>query len=279
MTELNGDQTAQNTQQEDIVSRVYKATNDVPVVDNNDNADGIRFDPKMIDAITDPKTKALLESAYKSMQGDYTRKTQELAKQRKEVEDKINRPMTVEEVRQLVKRSDFIQSAQIVAQELQPNLSGGELTDTEWSALNDVEKKELLQLREMTLSNNNQLNSMRLQEEERTIKEKYGSYNQENVNRLYNGLINGSVQATREHLHKVVDYDDAIRRAYKMGREEVSAGISEKRSAINNINGINITPTDELPEKEAKESNMSYFKRLAHRNIEKMKQSGNLTRR
>jgi hypothetical protein len=48
------------------------------------------FDRKEIDAITDPKARAVAEKAYKSLVRDYTRKTQEVAELRKSAEREVS---------------------------------------------------------------------------------------------------------------------------------------------------------------------------------------------
>ena len=71
------------TSQDEIITRASGFQVDPKPTDNGDK---ITFDPKMIEQITDPQHKKLVEDAYKSFQADYTKKTTDIASQRKALE-------------------------------------------------------------------------------------------------------------------------------------------------------------------------------------------------
>jgi hypothetical protein len=76
-------------------------------------------------------------------------------------------------------------------------------------------------------------------------------------------MMQGRVQATREHLWKVVDYESAVKRAYDLGKQDRKMEVAEKVGASSNPNLINITPSNDVPVRIQNESSTDYFRRIA----------------
>jgi len=217
-----------------LVSKVanFKEENIEPKEPQPD--DGLdKFDFKKLRDIKSPEeAQEWAEKAYKSMQGDYGRKTQTLAEQRKELERQMQETnlWTPEKIQRLLNDQNFVAAAQSVMQSQNPPNSGK--TDEEWSTLTDNEKSQILELRQeiAVLKQQNQQTSDAQQDE--LLKSKYANYDSKVVRQLKDDLIHNRVRATNEYLWKVVDYESAIDRAYKLGRKEERELKGEK---INNL--------------------------------------------
>lgn len=257
--------------QEDIISRAssFKAQpeNGSPVQD-------AKFNVKDIEKITDPVAKKIAEDAYKSFQSDYTRKTQELAEQRRSLEQAQslrNRSFTLNDIDEVLSNPAFVQAAQEKHRVTQPQQTvqsgNGELTEEEYSYLTPEMQKVYIQqkqTKDMVAQLSGQLQSAQVEKEDMTLKSRYGNYNPDVVNQTYRDMMTGKVNATREHLWKVIDYEEAVKRAYSLGRQDEKSGISQARQASTNVSGVTTQTLDtDLPVKQKGESFQDHWKRLA----------------
>lgn len=257
---------AEGGQTADLLSRVasFKPSEAQPVKQESDSV----FDIKEIDKISDPKAREIAEKAYKSLQSGFTKKFQELAEIRKQFESKQSESSnwTPEKVQNLLNDPAFVQSAQAVAG-INPAAKQGGLADNEWSALSDTEKARINEM-QTQLRNLQQMNlqSIRAQEDAQ-LKSKYANYNAQAVDIITNDLLQGKVNATREHLHKVLDYDDAVRRAYELGRQDSKAKNEEKVNSMSFSagNGVQTNSNGIAPEKG--ESDSSFWKKIIAKNL------------
>lgn len=241
---------------EDLVSRVSKVKVEAPKpVESNpfgltkEDYDKVQSEPT-------------LSKFYKSMQSDYIRKTQEVAEEKK----KLAQPSTwtAERLQQEMNKADFIQAAQQLTAVNNPPNSG--LTDTEYSALTDKEKAQLSgmqqQLQQMQLQNW----QMQQKQQDEQLKVKYANYAPDIVDTTIHKLVKGEVKADREVVWKALDYEDAVQRAYQLGKQDRQLDTTEKTQAMS-IEGFNTTPQNDVPKPEQGESNTAYFKRLAQRRL------------
>ena len=108
------------------------------------------FDFSEIERISDPVAKDIAVKAYKTMQAGMTKKTQDLAEQRRQLEarEQSMNTWTPQRVQsELLNNPTFLQSAQsVVGTPLQNPQSSG-LTNNEFSALTDKEQQEFISLR------------------------------------------------------------------------------------------------------------------------------------
>lgn len=257
--------TAEGGQPDDLLKRVsaYK-----PSEAQSSKPEESVFDINEIGKIQDPKAREIAEKAYKSLQSGFTKKFQELAEIRKQFEQRQaeHSNWTPERVQQLLNDQSFVQSAQAVAG-INPSEKQAGMTDTEWSALTPQEQAKInemqKQLHNLQLMN---LQAVRTQEDTQ-LKAKYANYNAQAVDIITNDLLQGKVNATREHLHKVLDYDEAVRRAYELGRQDSKTKTEDK---INSMSfsagaGMNTNPSGVTPEKG--ESNNSLWNRIIAKNL------------
>ena len=210
----------------------------------------------------------VLSKFYKSMNSDYIKKTQEVAEQRRALETQPKKqPWTMQKVQELVNDPEFVQAAQTFSQTNNPQGSG--LTDEEWSTLNDKEKAQLAGL-ETKVNHLTQVNQENLKiQQDANLKQTYANYNSQAVDDLLSDMMSNRLQATREHLWKVLDYESAVDRAYRLGRADERGGIQEKVIA-SSPEGINAQPNQTIqPEKE--ESNMNFWKRITTKRLAESK--------
>ena len=248
---------------EDLVSRASKVKLDAPKAETNpfglskEDYDKVQTDPT-------------LSKFYKSMQADYIRKTQEAAdlKRQADAELKQSANWTPERINKLLNDPNFVNAAQQAASLNNPPNSG--LTDQEYSALTDKEKAQLSsmqsELHQMKLQNW----QMQQRQQDEVLRNKYANYAPDIVDTTVHKLVNNEIQATREDLWKVLDYDQAVQRAYQLGKMDRQLDTQEKQQALS-PDGYSATPQRETLKAEPNESSQAFFKRLANKRIAEFK--------
>jgi hypothetical protein len=229
------------------------------------------FDFKEIDKITDPAAKEYAEKAYKSFQRGFNQKFQELAEIRKTYETKTAETSnwTPERVQQLLNDGTFVNAAKSVMATQAPSTFEG--TQEDWSGLSDTDKAKFHQLEnKINFLEQQNFQTKRVQEDE-SLKTKYVNYKPEAIDILTADLLANKVQATREHLWKVYDYDDAVRRAYELGKEDRQLETTEKKSSTS-VEGLTTTSSKEIPTPEKNESNRAFWNRIVLSNLTRLKE-------
>ena len=214
----------------------------------------------------------VLSKFYKSMQADYTRKTQAAANDKKEAE-RIKTEYstwTPERVQQLLNDQTFVNAAQSVMKTQAPTTFEG--TQEEWSGLSDTDKAKFQQLTNKVNLLEQQNYQVRKIQEDETLKTKYNNYDPQAIDILTADLLKGKVQATREHLFKVYDYENAVERAYHLGIQDGKTGIREKVSS-SSMEGTMATTNREQPKPEQGENDRAFFKRVFLDNVAKHKET------
>jgi hypothetical protein len=257
---------------EDLISRVSKVKVDAPKVDLN--IEEPKFDVNDIEKITDPAAKEQVTRAYKSFQRGFNQKFQELADLRKKLEvTQQPTTWTKDRIRQELNKPDFIQASQEVLQEQNPPQSG--MSDTEWSSLTTNEKKQWQGMQQEIANLKQQQNQQQVLQnfkmQDETLKTKYANYDPNAVDIITSELLTGKRQATREDLHKAIDYDNAVNRAYQLGLQDGGSNKTEKLNA-SVYDGLSTgKPATDVPVAEKNESTNSFFGRLVANNLAKQK--------
>ena len=250
---------------EDLISRVskVKVAETKPVETNAFNLTKEDYDKVQSDPV--------LSKFYKSMQADYVRKTQNLSEQQREIEKIKNEKTTwtTEKVQQLLNDKTFVQAAQQVAQN--PPNSG--LTNEEYSALTDKEKAQLNSMQQQVQQLTQQNFQMQQRQQDEQLRVRYANYAPDIVDTTINKLVSKQVNATREDIWKVIDYENAVQRAYELGKTDRLLDNQMKTESMS-IDGYNATPSQDVPKQNDKESNTAYFKRLAVRRLSEIKGRG-----
>lgn len=263
---------APEVKQDDIISR---ASSFKTQPENTNGAQEVKFNVKEIEKISDPVARKLAEDAYKSFQADYTRKTQELAQQRREMESYQSlksRQFTLTDIDEVLQNPAFIQAAQEKQRVTQPQQTvtngNAELSEEEFSYLSPEMQKVYVgqkQNRDMLAQLSGQLQSAQVEKEDMTLKTKYADYNPDLVNQTYRDMMSGKVNATREHLWKALNYDEMAKRAYQLGRQDEKNGITQARQASTQVNGVTTQTLDrDVPIKQKGQSFQDYWKSIAN---------------
>lgn len=264
---------AEPVAQVDLMSRVaaFKA----PVVPDQ-NLENSFFDYKEIEAIQDPVAKAIAEKAYKSMQSGFTKKTQDIAEQKRQFEQKVQEMQnwSPERIQQeLLNNPQFVQAAQQIAANQNPPNSG--LTDEEFSALTPTEKKELASLKseinQLKQTNHNTAIQAQITQKDAQLLSKYPDYNPSMVNEATNRLASLTLPEIREYVYKAQLHDDHVKAAYELGRSEKQTLNQEKINAVS-ATGITANNTNEVPVKNKGEKDQDFFVRLAQFRLSQHKQ-------
>ena len=270
---------ADTTKPDDIVSRVSAFKAQPKEGDTTPAQDAIKFDVKDLDKISDPVARKFAEDAYKSLQADYTRKTQALASERKQMESlkaqlEQSGQFTPSKIQELLNNPSFVQAArEYETSQRKPSSAnnGEELTEEDLSYLSTEQQKLYFNQKKMhaetqaMLSNlNNELITVKTQKEDSELATRYKNYDPQVINQTYKDMMEGKMQATREHLYKAIYHDDNVKSAYEMGRMDERNGISAKVSASSTMGGVTTqTVGSDIPLKDKKESFNDYWKRLA----------------
>ena len=234
------------------------------------NVEDIKFDVNDINKIEDPKAKEYAEKAYKSFQKGFNQKFQEIAEIRKSLESEKSKfsNWTPERIQQLLNDKQFVEAAQKVAGVGNPQGSG--LTNEEYSALSEPEKAKLNQMEQkITYLESINEQSLKIQQDEK-LRTKYPDYAPDIVDTTIKNLTTGQVQATREDIWKIVNFDNYMNRAYALGRRDKMQDNSEKMSS-STFEGMSAVPNKETPIPEKGETDRSFFRRLVMNNYNKSK--------
>ena len=233
---------------DDLVQRVSQVKTEAPKEEE--------FDYKKIDEIQDPKAKELFWTYYKEAQRSFTKKFQSLATKKENLE---HQPVwTKEKVKDLLKDQSFLSAARDI------------IPQDESSMLTEPEKASIKAAKDRADFAVSQASEAKRLREDEVLNNKYANYNAQGVDVITADLISGKLKATREDLHKVLDYDDAIKRAYSLGKEDKKVDTKEKIDSTS-VDGVT-TNISEAPLKRIKgESDRVYFQRLGEHNLAKFK--------
>ena len=205
-----------------------------------------------------------LKKYYDSMQDGFRKKTTEVSNEKyhlqKELE-KLNN-WTPERIQQLLNDPKFVNAAQSIIGQ-QPS---GEYESDEAKRIKQLEN-------EISNIKGQGFQTLKLQQDEQ-LKGRYANYNPEAIDIITNDMLTGKVQATREHLWKVLDYDEAVKRAYELGKTDGQGNTKEKISAMSVGDGTSMAVPGEKLEPLQGESDRSYLSRLFQKNSNLQRQAG-----
>ena len=212
----------------------------------------------------------VLSKIYKSMQSDYTKKTQTAAQIKQEAErlKAESSNWTPEKIQSLMNDPKFVQAAQTVAQQQAPLTYKG--NEQEWSALSDTEKAKFQDMQnEINILKQQNFQASKVQEDTQ-LKQKYADYAPDVVDTTVSQLIRGEVKASREDIWKVINYEKDMQRAYELGKQDSQSNNKTKIDGMSFDAGRNTVPNKEIPQIEKGETNNAYFKRITLNNLAKM---------
>ncbi len=265
-TDSNEQQQTQNQSKPSIIDKVNQAA---PIKTDQDQSTDQNsfFDYKQIEQIADPAAREAAMAAYKSMQGDYTRKTQELANARKDFENERQQASTwtPDRIGQLIQDNDFVSSLQTYYNSQSQSQTDDEtyMTDEEKQLRNEIQQNKIQMQNLMS-----QQSQMLRQQQDAQLSQKYADYDANKVNQLFNDMMSGKYTATNEDIWKVTNYENAINKAYELGRAEERQGITEKSQYLNPVTGMQVTANTEIGNKLEGESNKGFINRILQKNMQ-----------
>lgn len=219
-----------------------------------------------LDEIKDPVARQKLEAKFKDWERGFYKKYQELAEERKRVQEQVNQPWTPQRLQQEIQRQDFIDSAKIVQSQIAPPTFEG--TQTDWDGLSDQKRQEFANLQMQVRNQQTQLSNMASAQEDEHLKTKYPNYDPTSVNQAIQDMLQGRRIATREDIHKVINYERDIKRAYQLAIQDKAANVQEKFNGSTNL-GLS-TQTHQKPP-DIKPGERGGFAKIARFNYEKGK--------
>lgn len=251
----------------DLLTRVSQVKTEVKQEDTEGKFNINDLDAQ-IEKLPDPALKEQMVGLKKSLLRGENQKYQEIANLRKQYETKLaeTQTWTPERLQAEINKPDFVQAAQSVLQTRNPNDNG--LTDSQWSTLSDVEKAELNQLKQKIVSlEKNSWEAVKSQQDAQ-LKNKFANYDPSVVDNVANDLVQGKIQATREALWKVVDYENAVKRAYELGLMDKNTQNQEKVNGMTFEGGRNIASPSGV-EKLKGETNQQFMARSYNEHLKK----------
>lgn len=258
--DLNQAQLSQSSQDPDLLSRValFKPK------ENSTNPDPkeIEFNPSDFDNIDSVEAaKDYAQKAYKSFEKGFQRKFQEIAELKKTLESNLSssngrKDWTTADVQDLLKDPTFIQAANGIIQS-----SGHSNSDDEvYSNLSEEDRREINSIKEQNRILLQQQNAFLQKQQDEMLKSRYPNYDAQAVDTITADLLKGKVQNTREYIWKAYDFENAIKRAYEMGRTDARQGINENVN-VASYDGVSAAPSGNI-KKEKNESNGQFMQRL-----------------
>lgn len=258
--------------EEDIITRASKfieANKPKETVSDRVDFNSQELD-KILEGVTDPVIKEQLIKKSKSLESGFNRKFQELADLRKKLESNLTQSQqwTPEKVKSLLQDPTFIQSAQAVV----PSTPPEGMTEEEYSMLSDSDKQKLANLeQELGFLKGERMQTLKKEEDSRLMS-RYSNYKPEAVDKLLEDMMNGRVQATREALWKVLDYEDMAKRVYAMAMADKQSQNQERVNASVVPSGASVVPNSDLPKQGTNQSSKQYFVELGKRRLAEAKQ-------
>lgn len=213
-----------------------------------------------IESIPDPKLKEQMLGLKKSLLKGENQKYQEIAALRKQYEQKLAETSnwTPERLQQELNKPDFVQAAQTVLKSNNPPDSG--VSDDKWSSLSEAERTELSQLKQkISLLEQGNWEAVKAQQDVQ-LKNKYVNYAPDIIDNLTTNLMQNKVKATREDLWKVIDYENAVRRAYELGKTDKLIENKEKVNGMSFDTGRNMATPNSI-QREKGETIQDFMKR------------------
>jgi len=239
---------------QDILTRSSKMTEPAAAKQDTDvTLDDLKESIKF-DDIKDPKARALAEKRIKELEAGFNKKYEKIAEIRKDLESKINqatnRQWTQEELDRALKDPSFVQLVQARQQQAAASAAPAtwEGSTEEWSALTPEEKQQFAQLNNRLSAQEQIMHDMLKTQEDQKLKELYPDFDPRVVDQIQQDLLAGRVQATREHLWKIANFESAVQRAYRLGLQDRGSNLNEKLIASNNLPAHSVTPNGEVPE-------------------------------
>ena len=230
----------------------------------------VNFDRSKVDQLS-PEARTLFDDAYKSMQADYTRKTQSLSADKKAAaEDAVTKAMdnlTPNQIGQLAQDPRFQNALSVYlnsvgampkGQAATPEAETDEYGDKPAApAVNPAQEARMIKTEKAVYDVRKQLEHERLGKQ-------YGKfYNRDAAEGIFKNVANGQRLFTMEDAYWIASRDENMRRAYELGKQGRSMDITEKSQATTHPTTSQSAPVGEPLKQNSGESRIDFFRRLA----------------
>ncbi len=242
-------------------------------VDSNE----IKFDPELVKNLA-PEARQAVEAIQKSMQSDYTKKTQAVAEKIKEAKEQAIgerlSSLTPQDIGELAKNQSFVTALQSYLQSQRAQVQGNgqqqsaQLTQDQWDLMTESEQQafqsskaqeDRLQRLESTLT------SMSTNVEDQQFKTSNPAYDSAAVNRYVQDLQAGKRKFTRLDAFKALDYENAIKRTVQWLKKQKTNDLEGKIEGSTGFNSTDSSPSDGDLVKHKGESHVEFVRRLNER--------------
>ncbi len=243
----------------DLITRVSQVNTTEPLKkEDTENKFNTNDLDAAIERISEPTLKEQMVGLKKSLLKGENQKYQEIAALRKQYETKLAEVSnwTPEKLKQELAKPDFVQAAQTVLQS--GNQTG--LSDEQFSALSETEKTELNQLKQkINVLEQSNWQTVKTQQDV-VLRNRYANFDPKIIDDVTTNLMQGKIQATREDLWKVIDYEKAVQRAYELGKQDKITENAEKINGMSFEVGRNIAKPNSV-ERQKGETIQSFMRR------------------
>lgn len=216
--------------------------------------------------IKDPEAKKAaaeaVERMRRGMQADYTKKLEE-------AHNLVNqsKSWTPQRIQQeLLTNPEFLSAAQMIQGQAAPQER--QLTAEEYSALTESEKAQLAavpmlkqELAQMKNLSAQQALNAQIAQKDATLRAKFGDYDPQAINEAAKRFGSLTPADAREYIYKAAKFEEAVQRAYELGKQDGSGKLQSKINAVT-PSGINAVNNEGVPTRNKGESTQSYFSRL-----------------
>lgn len=269
--------------EEDLLTRVSKFVKDNDSEGKPDpEVDSTMFNDaelkQKIDQVDDPEFKAELMALRKSALSGMNDKFRELAEFKKDLQamkegQSVPAGWTPQRVQSLLNDPQFVQAAQQIAGETPSNGDPLEYADDGVKSVVNELKQEITALKTQSNQAIQAQTQAARQVQHKELSSRYANYVPKEIDTITADMIEGRLQATNEHLYWAMKGPENSRNAYEMGLHDGRAG-KEDKIASTSIDGISTNLSSTVETKEAGESGLNFFMRLANKNMKAAQSKG-----
>jgi hypothetical protein len=200
----------QKQEQVDLVARVSQVKTPDVAKKEIDEKFNINDLDAHIEKLPDPALKEQVLGLKKSLLKGENQKYQEIANLRKQYESELAKmsTWTPERLQQEMNKPDFVRAAQSIISPTQQDSS---------SMLSEQEKRQLEENNRQVQALMNQNQQLLKIQQDSQLKSRYANYDPTIIDNVLNDLQAGKIMPTREDFWKVIDYENAVKRAYQLG--------------------------------------------------------------
>ena len=238
--------------EEDLVTRASRLKPETQIKQELDDKFNINELDSAIEKLPDQTLKEQVLGLKKSLIKGENQKYQEIANLRKQYEQELasRNQWTPERVQGLLQDPNFVTAARSIV----------ERDNSNDSILPEADRRKLDQTNQAVQALMNQNQQLLKMQQDEQLKRKYADYDPEIVDKTVQDLSTGKVQATREDIWKVINFETKVRQAYELGKQDKNTQNQERAQGMTFEAGHNM-PQPTGVERQKGESVTSFMQR------------------